>query len=248
MLIEVGGDLYFFIRAFCCSFWSTDTQRINRYPKNVFGEESSAELDEESLFVLTRMGLVKTEVIYGLISWLFEQAGVLESAFVERRLRLLIDCNPSVLINSNISGCSLLNSFQEYDYSLSVIKSVGVMILETILELGIIHFPAALGFAFHEFNFHSLCGSYGRERVHEIFRHKLIGTLRQNSSSSNNNNNIITLKTLVFAAATNKNISLDGVYTLVRCDPVALLTESSKISGNSLSPSTPQLKNLSGAA
>ena len=208
---------------------------VNRYPKNLFGEEGSSELDEESLLVLTRMGLVKTDAIYGLISWLFEQAGVLQSAFVERRLRLLIDRNPSVLINSNISGSSLLNSFQEYDYSLSVINSVGLMILETILELGIIHFPTQLGFAFHEFNFHSLCGNYGRERVQEIFRDKLIGTLRQhsssnydiisNSNSSSSNNNNITLKALVLAAATNKNISLDGVYTLVRCDPVALLAD-----------------------
>lgn len=99
-------------------------------------------------------------------------------------------------------------------------ESFDIPIFEMIFELGMSHCPTDLGFVFHNTTFEYACKYFGTEKMARMIDDKILSTLGQNSNE--------TLQALVFAAATNDKISLDGVYTLFRHDPIALLPESTK--------------------
>jgi len=94
---------------------------------------------------------------------------------------------------------------------------------KVIFELGMNHFPAELGFIFHRSTFKKACEKFGKQTVTQIINDEIFSAI--NNKKDNNNSQ----QSLVFAAATNQEISLDGVYTLLRRDPLALLPQPSTI-------------------
>jgi hypothetical protein len=194
---------------------------------SLFGEEASAEeSDEESLSALMRMGemgFVKKRDTEYLLKWLLSKAKHRDSEFTEKRLRLLIDWNPSMLMEFR-KGTPLLCMFLGY-YTLSNNECSVLRMFEVIFELGMSYFPSELGFVFHLSSnlqlhasiFHNFSSEYGTERVSKIVHDKIISTLGPNN----------TMQSLVIAAATNNKICLDGLNTILCSDPSVLIPESS---------------------
>jgi len=99
-----------------------------------------------------------------------------------------------------------------------------------MIELGMVHYPKELGFLFHPLSYRLACDIFGGETIAEIAETALAKSLSQNSSSNSSSSSSETkhtLQTLLFAAATNDKISLEGLYTLVRRDPMALMLQTS---------------------
>jgi len=193
----------------------------------LFGEEASAEeSDEESLSALMRMkemGFATKRDTEYLLKWLLSKAKHRESSFTETRLRLLIDWNPSMLMEFR-KDTPLLCGFLGY-YTLSNNECSVLRMIEFIFELGMSHFPSELGFVFHlschlqqhTSTFHNFSSKYGTKRVAKIIHEKIISTLGPNN----------TMQSLIIAAATKDSICLDGLYTILRSDPSVLIPESS---------------------
>ena len=187
----------------------------------------------------------------GLLIWVLEKAKYRERNFTEKRLRLLIDWNPSLLTGvltefekkrkPCCEKCSrkfapnlpLLCVFL-YHYTLPDSECSVLRMFELILELGMTHYPRELGFLFHPSGqlqrgastFHDFSSKYGIEKVRKITNDQIISILHPN----NKNNNNSTRQQLVFAAATNTNICLDGLYILFSSDPIIALIPGSSTS------------------
>jgi hypothetical protein len=94
-----------------------------------------------------------------------------------------------------------------------------------MFELGMSHYPTKLGYVFYRNTFGIACKSFGTQTVVQLIKDKLSSFLKQNDN--NNKNHKLSLRALVFEAATDTHISVDGLYTLIRYDPIASLPESS---------------------
>jgi len=190
-------------------------------------EGPSAELDEKSLAVLIRLkekGLVKKGCECKLICWLLYSLHNERSiSFIETRLRLLIAWNPITLRFRSYPHTQypslylFLNEFVEIKN-----EAPNFRIFEVLIELGMTHYPTKLGCVFFENNFGSACKIFGAHRVTQLIEDKLLSFLNQI-----NGNKALALRALVLAAAIDDDISIDGVYTLLRYDPIASLTKSS---------------------
>ena len=95
---------------------------------------------------------------------------------------------------------------------------------EIAFELGMAYHPLELGYIFYQTKddsfpqrFWDACKAFGTKRVSEMVRNKIMKRLEPNSNK---------LRETRLAAATNSDISLDGLYTLIRLDPIALVSES----------------------
>ncbi len=201
-------------------------------------------VDEASMAVLVRireLGLVTQEDIRSLdlVMDLLDASSYREAGFIETRLRFLIDWEPNLLLNCDNDGSNLLHAscvFQNFRHKERFCgKGVEVRIFEVIFERGIQYFPKQVGFLFHHDIFKLACQRMGTMVVKEMVRDKLLGTLAQQTrnrkqlrSAEKNGTNNMTLQTLVVAAASNEDISLDGIYTLIRFDPtIALMPQCS---------------------
>jgi len=183
-----------------------------------FQEDPSAELDERSLEALIKLresGWIDNESICSLMARLLDGQIELDSAFIEERLRLLIGWNPSIL--KGFKGHSSLFSYFHIRCRYRMKKDIALKTFRIICELGMSHFPEELGYIFHGSTYRDFCNFYWTHPIAEIFEEKLFRTLRENSN--------VTLQQLVFSAATNDKIPLDGLFTLFRCDPNALLSK-----------------------
>ena len=104
---------------------------------------------------------------------------------------------------------------------------------QLLLDLGMAHFPQSLGFVFSNTSLELACELFGTQKVTTAIDEVIRKTLAQRNNSNetnhlaNNNNNNNRLQTLLLAAAADPNISLDGVYTLFRSDPIALMAKTS---------------------
>ena len=190
--------------------------------------------DERALSILIRLrerGLVKNEDVGELLPWLLTTANCPttatchESLFVEKRIRLLLGWNPSVLRACGKECRSIIQLF----YATHVISEKVqnecriLRIFEILFELGMYHFPKELGFAFHcsiqdplhvsDGDFYNFARKYGVEKVSKIVYGTIVNSLGPNN----------TLKSLIFAAASNDRISLGGLYTLLRIYPIELI-------------------------
>jgi hypothetical protein len=203
---------------------------VNRYPRWVFGQESSKELDEESLKALVRLkdtGTIATEDlethVLDLIQYLFFQPVMkpeqpfLESSLIETRLRLLLDWHP--LLSMEEILCNFLKTFSNYP----IHESVGRAILSTILDYGLTRAPLELGFLFHKYYFSNACEYFGTAVVLEMFRDKLVRALEEDTTTTATTTTTRTLRAWVAEVAANDEISLDGLYTLIRLDPIEAL-------------------------
>ena len=193
--------------------------------RNDLDEELSEKLDEASTAILIRLkekGLMKKEDIYrfDLTNLLLYRALYKKTLRIEKRFEFLINWNPSILMECG-RGNNLLNHYvcRLCYTNEGCLRPDTVQRFQAIIELGMYHFPTELGFVFHRTTFRLLCERLGTKKVAQIIDIEILRTLEQKNN---------TLKALVFAAATNDAISLDGVYTLFRRDPIALMTEFTK--------------------
>lgn len=94
------------------------------------------------------------------------------------------------------------------------------MRFQTIIEVGILHYPEELGFLFHkdieqiQKPFGVACGIFGKERVAK-FVEKTILKITQGRS--------YVIRALLLSVADNPNIEADGLYCLLRSDPTSLI-------------------------
>eukprot|EP00533_Pseudo-nitzschia_delicatissima_P014932 CAMPEP_0197268336 /NCGR_PEP_ID=MMETSP1432-20130617/4113_1 /TAXON_ID=44447 /ORGANISM="Pseudo-nitzschia delicatissima, Strain UNC1205" /LENGTH=363 /DNA_ID=CAMNT_0042733377 /DNA_START=636 /DNA_END=1727 /DNA_ORIENTATION=+ len=132
--------------------------------------------------------------------------------FIETRLRLLVEWNPTILMNCD-NHTYLLHFYRFTD------RNKDQRIHQAIIELGMTHYPEHLGFVFHkminqDFNYFAVsCSSGQTEWMKRIVCDVILRSVQRN-----------TLHDYILAAATNDEISLDGLYTVIRYDPIALIS------------------------
>jgi len=205
-------------------------------------ESSSEKVDELSAAVMSRLkekGLLEVIDIYeyDLVEMLLYWSDKKKKRYISRqrktskrrheakqRFRVLIDLNPSILVECGGRGKSLLRHYlRDFLSGTDGCESkerVSLPTFRMIFELGMSHFPKEIGFVFHDTNFELSCEIFGIEMVARIVDNELSINLDRRENTKNDKN--IT-QDLVVAAVSNCKISLDGVYTLFRRDPMMML-------------------------
>lgn len=140
--------------------------------------------------------------------------------FFETNLRFLIDWNPNILVKCG-RPINLLHTYAYFQHC-----EKDVRIFEVIIELGMSHYPWELGFVFHKITtmensshrtFFEIASIHGPEWIKDTVRDKILRTVGETNTTK--------LQDLVISAATNDEISLDGLYTLIRYDPMTLSSQ-----------------------
>jgi hypothetical protein len=195
-------------------------------------EDFDRQVDEAYLSVLVRLkekGLMRREDVRDCVEYILDE----KPSRTEKRFRFLIDWDPTVL-KTGIQGFPLLEN------------SGGLKRFQTIFELGMSHYPEEIGFLFHTrvFLFHTtgslfhtrgssgyilppwgpscvelVCDHLGKENVTKVVD-EVISKKTMGRSDA--------IQTLVFVAAANGNISLNGLYFFVRRDPNVLFASFSR--------------------
>ncbi len=131
--------------------------------------------------------------------------------FPEQRFRCLVDLEPNILSSP----------YQVYRFWP---KERSARVFRIVFEIGMLHFPAQLGFLFHirkdpgyTHSFGWVCQEYGTEKVTEIIGDVL--AKRYPQSVESNDERMKLEEEALIHAATNPNVLLDGVYFLLRRDP-----------------------------
>jgi len=172
------------------------------------------------LVQMREKGLVEKEDTCDLMmSLLSEQYGNEAFDFIEERLLLLVEWNPTIFMDCG-KYTYLLHSYQ---FQIAYSKQIGE-IHRLIIKLGMTNCPKTLlGFVFHKEKdrkaaqtlqnrtyFEASCKGH-TEWIKQIVHDEVLQSIEKNE-----------LRDFIFAAATNDDISLDGLYTLIRYDPIAL--------------------------
>jgi len=132
----------------------------------------------------------------------------------EKRFRFFLDWDPTVLKKGGLfeicckrcEGCKDRVSEDEY-----------LGRFQMIFEIGMSHYPEEIGFLFHRAMsstppFQMACKLFGKEVITKMFDKMILKSTMGRCDA---------IRTLVFAAAA---ISLDGLYLLIRLDPIALIS------------------------
>jgi len=187
-----------------------------------FGQEPSQLLDERSLEALVKlrnMGFVTPKDESDMVVWhlLWQETSERSFEFLASRLRLVIDeWNPTLLKNCDQHGSSsLLSLFLVNPYGASTSQ-----LFRLILELGMKHYPEEFGFVFYGSTWHFACDRYGRDVACKIVEDEVFAMIESNGER--------TLHDFVIEAASNIELSLDAVYTLIRREPSAVLPKAMK--------------------
>lgn len=199
-------------------------------------DSSSIKLDELSATVMTRLkekGLMKVIDIYeyDLIEILLfspRRRNRRRKLEVKQRFRALVDLNPSILVDCGRGICLMrryLHDFLSGTDGCEVKERVSLPTFRMIFELGMSRFPKELGFVFYDTNFKIACEVFGTETVSRIVDYELSTKIGEKKNSKCQIN---VAQDLSVAAVSNSEISLDGVYTLLRRDPMIMLRECHK--------------------
>jgi len=181
---------------------------------------------------LKKKGLMKKEDIYNfdLTNLLLYNAMDRQNYCIEERFRFLIRWDPSILKQCGRSKpllCHYVSRLCEHAHDKSTPKGASER-FQKIFEFGMLYFPSKLGFLFSNQTFALACDKFGHAEVSTIIDRKLFCALEQENGiqrkSRNTSSHGSYLQTLIIAAACNDEISLDGLYTLFRLDPMALLS------------------------
>lgn len=237
LLAELGDEIGKFSKkqrgGLGCSFRGVFFQLVNGTIRQgeFGGEEPQRKLDRVSTAVMVRLkdkGLMKTEDVYkyNLVNLLLYQGIHNPASVIEQRLRFLIDCDRYILKDC-VRGVTLLDHFV-YRLSSNIRSQFPngqtpphiVHIFRLIVEASIFYYPMEFGFVFHGRNFKYACKNIGTKAT-KIAIDDEISNIICNQRSS--------LRAMVFSAAMNNDISLDGLYTLFRHDPMALLSKHSVV-------------------
>ena len=187
---------------------------------------SNDELDKASLAVLM---LVKGEkwvsktAAFDLMEFFLKDAMNRDIAFIETRLRFLIDWEPKVLMDNSQSRFHDCHNLR---------------IFKVMTELGMFHYPLQLGFVFknnglhllgyYVSNFELACHAYGAKQVLQIVNNNLSSVaLRQYCENSRPKRK---KKDFLIEVAASKighspkiRHSADAIYTILRHDPIGML-------------------------
>ena len=98
-----------------------------------------------------------------------------------------------------------------------------VGMVESIFHNTMNRYPMKLGYVFHRNVFRLACAQLGVETVGQLIHETIAKALEAEAQTSCDNQPTITLESLVVEAATDWEISLDGLYALVRSDPGKLM-------------------------
>jgi len=196
----------------------------NEIVQTEFGKPSSPDLDEKSLVAFQRILDEQTGTMdyYELRDNIFDAfdhflAVALEnreSPYIERRLRLLVHYDSTLLDGSKL----LLALFKNAEEgSQCYEKLFGAALV--LFELGLFHYPLELGFFFHQHLIRSsyyekVCINLGKEATEGRIKDTLLAAIGKTKDKS------ITMNDMLIAAAMNSHITLDGVYLLLRCNPI----------------------------
>ena len=194
-------------------------------------------LDAINAQILTRLKdkrLMVVRDIYDLdlVQLLLHRSMLISVIQTQRRLRFLLEWDPSLLRDYGTGGNLLgrhLRRLQEcVVHKTSPSRKIRPRDFERfrlLLELGMSHFPKSLGFVFHDESYKLACELFGTQKVTTTIDDELRTTVLQMNNTQDNNNTASNhaLRALFLEVATNDKISLDGVYTLFRSDPIALL-------------------------
>lgn len=206
-------------------------------------ESSSEKVDELSAAVMTRLkekGLLEVMDIYeyDLVEMLLYWSDKKRKRYMSRqqkaskrkheakqRFRVLIDLNPSILVECGRDKSLLRHYLHDFLSSTDGCESkerVSLPTFRMIFELGMSHFPKKVGFVFHDTNYELSCEIFGTETVARIVNNELSNSLDKRESTKGGKN---LTQDLLVAAVSSSEISLDGVYTLFRRDPMVMLRE-----------------------
>ncbi len=188
-------------------------------------QPATRECDEKSLEVLVQLrerGFIEkrqvTEILANFLNEAPNSWSKRSFEFMEKRLRLLIEWEPTICYDFRIFWYSLPWNVD------GLVMSKDIRYYELMLELGNLHYPnKLLGLGFHKPNFETACYVFGRETAKRTMNDQIQKAIAQDG----NNNKKKFLLALILKAATQKKC-LDGLYTLIRFDPVLLRTVEAK--------------------
>lgn len=207
---------------------------IQEFWPRFYYDEFSRELDEVCHSVLVRLGK-KGFVTRDEICDCSDMVLNTTPFCTEKRVRFMIDFDPTLLMRS-----ALLHYFLD---DLKYCPDADLKRFQTLFELGMYYYPAAIGLLFHRdypwehacewpfdcdnsHPFSIACAFFGKEKVTELVDEIISKSTRGRP---------LAIQNLVFAAATNADILEDGLYFLLRRDPTALVPSIPRTYGTDLS-------------
>ena len=188
------------------------------------------EVCDSSLSVLARLIKEKYDVeetkAFAITESLLSSSEHRGMAFVEAKIRFLIDWMPEVLSGDGPTIKSRFPSFKKIRYQtcLEIFLSSdeiennkrNLRIFEVLVELGMFHYPRSLGFAFHERNLDWACYYFDVQQVKQIVHGKLGSVaLKQFCKGGSTRND--------FLIENSREWSADAVYMVIRYDPIGVL-------------------------
>lgn len=235
LLAELGVDLGLFTEkqrgGLGCTFRGVFFQLVcNTIRKDKFEDEESGKLDEVSTAIMMQLkekGLMKKEDIFNhnLVNLLLYKAVYNDKIFIEKRFRFLIDWDPYILMEC-VSSSYLLYHFVRLLGATNDghIPPGNLQKFRLIFELGLLYFPSEIGFVFHKNKFYRstfslACEKFGAEPITQLIDDEISNYLKQNKNRQHD---------MIFSAASNDEISLDGFYILFRRDPIGIMSKLSK--------------------
>ena len=235
LLAELGADLGLFTEkqrgGLGCTFRGVFFQLVcNTIRKDEFEEEESGKLDEVSTVIMMRLkekGLMKKEDIFNhnLVNLLLYKAVYDDKLFIEKRFRFLIDWDPYILMEC-VSSSYLLYHFVRFLGATNdgQILPGNLQKFWLIFELGLLYFPSEVGFVFHKNKFYRstfslACEKFGTKPITQLIDDEISNYLKQNKNRQQD---------MLSSAASNDEISLDGLYILFRRDPIGIMSKLSK--------------------
>mmetsp|Transcript_11969 Transcript_11969/g.30350 ORF Transcript_11969/g.30350 Transcript_11969/m.30350 type:complete len:459 (+) Transcript_11969:41-1417(+) len=220
---------------------------LKKEPKHT--EEFYRRVEDASLSVLVRLkekGFVRKKDAWDCIKNLLNEI----PSLTDKRVRFFLEWDPSILqIKDNMNvdlflrrfGTSLLDEFlkqcREHRASHIMLER-----FRTLFELGLKHYPKQLGFLFHreDMSIDMQCKMWGKQNIGEVdvdsyrmacdlFGEEEVNEVVTETISEYARGRGDAIEKLVYVAATNEKVIIDGLYTLARRDPNALITLSLKV-------------------
>ncbi len=198
----------------------------NTCGKMRYGKEPTNELHEASLAAFLRLGEkgywhdddgeIWDIMVKFLSRAIVEEGSKKSTSFIQNRLKHLIQWERAVLCVDGIAGYSGLIGILHRNMCI-LGRQLDHQLYEFVLEQGMLYWPrCVMGFGFHRLNFEAACAVFGRNEVTEVMNKKIKDAVAQNKKKN-------AIQEWVLEAAMDEQISLDGLYTLVRFDPSAVI-------------------------
>ena len=194
----------------------------------------SEELDRESLLALIHLkdiGFVYRDEYFSLLNCLLTFWNNTENyfdghdadfvTFFQTRFKLLLDWAPFLIENYMMNDDFWIEVSCFHAHNDEVIEPV----IRTVCKVALSHYPMELGLMFSQRYFDKYVRPELRERREKA--QKIIFDIGREEITRAMKHNKAVIKDWVYAVATNDRISPDGLYMLIRCDPIGVLMSDS---------------------